>query len=146
MNSQVIYFFFCSRTAIEEEIINTWLWFFRIIITETCMNGGPAKHRFNRAFSSMDKYALSRRYLVIHPTISFKINQTFRGNIIYKPADFISMPFNHHLKCGFWIYYTDSSTIGIGEVTVYIWFYIFEPKLLSAAFEADRGSVVEISL
>ena len=118
MYTQCFYFFFISGTTIKIKIINLRLGFFLIRITHTCVNGRPTKNSFNRPFFTMYPNSFGRGYLVVYTSISLQVNQSLFINVIDKPANFISMGFNHYFKRGCWIDNTHHCTIRIAKMGI----------------------------
>ena len=76
--------------------------------------------------------------LVIHTTIAFQVNKTFRRNIIHKPADLIGMRLYHHFKRLAWINNTHRRTIRIGKKFIHIILQVIDSQALASTFKAYR--------
>jgi len=110
----------------------------------TSVNGGPSKYSLNGALLAMDQYSGSGGCLVIHPTISFQVDQTFRVNVIHKPADLICMGLYDNFKGITFIDYANGSSVWINLITINVAFNILQPEFLAPGLKTNRGGIVNV--
>src|SRR6185437_291456 len=145
MDAEIFQFLFGSGAGVEEEIVDLRVRFLAIGSSQAGMDRGPAEDGRDGPFLAMDEDALSRRDLVIDAAIAFKIEEAFGRHIVDEPADLVGMRFDDDLERRIRVDDAYGRAIRVGEISVYIWFEVFEPDLLTAAFETYGGRVVDVS-
>ena len=110
------------------------------------VDGRPAEDGLHRAVLGVDVHALGRGDLVVAAPVAAQVDEAVIGDVVDKPTDFVGVGLDDHLVLRLRIDDAHHSAVSVDNVIVDVGRDVVEPELLSPAFKAGWGWVVEVSL